>query len=222
MSSRAGRGQHCETEGESMNDDVQSLVGPTYRALADLLGKEPPERWDTPSLCTEWRVREVVAHVTMPANYDEAAFMAELQQDGFDFGRLSNRIAARDAKRPTDELVAGLRSDVLHRWQPPGGGAHGALNHAVIHSLDVTVPLGEKPAASDEALRVILDDLTAGGVQRNFGVDVSGRRLTATDLAWSYGNGSPLAGTAGDLVAALAGRALPEGRLDGEPLARIA
>jgi uncharacterized protein (TIGR03083 family) len=202
------------------DDDVQSLVGPTYQALAGLLEPMSPERWDTPSLCTEWRVREVVAHLTMPAHYDEAAFMAELQQDGFDFGRLSNRIAARDAQRPTEELIAGLRNEVLHRWQPPGGGAHGALNHAVIHSLDVTVPLGERPAASDDAIRVVLDDLTRGGVNQVFGVDIGGRALTATDLDWTYGEGSPLVGAAGDLAAHLAGRTLPEGRLEGEPLVR--
>jgi uncharacterized protein (TIGR03083 family) len=202
------------------DDQIQSLVADTYRALADLLEPLPAERWSTPSLCSEWRVREVVAHVTMPANYDEPAFMAELQQDGFDFGKLSDRIAARDAQRPTGELLAGLRDEVLHRWQPPGGGAHGALNHAVIHSLDVTVPLGEKPVAPEEAIRVILDDLTRGGVQQHFGVDTGGRRITATDLDWSYGNGSPLTGAAGDLIASLAGRTVPDDRLDGEPLAR--
>jgi uncharacterized protein (TIGR03083 family) len=195
------------------DDDIQSLVAAHYTALADLLEQLPPDRWDTPSMCTGWRVREVIAHVTMPANYDEPAFMAELQADGFDFGRLSNRIAERDAQRPTEELVAALRSTVLQQWQPPGGGAHGALNHAVVHGLDVTVPLGEPRASSDEAMRVVLDDLTRGGVHEHFGVEISGRSFSATDLDWSFGDGAPLRGTADDLVLHLAGRAVPEGRL---------
>ena len=203
------------------DDELMAQVAATYTGLADLLERLPPERWDSPSLCAGWRVREVVAHVTMPAHYDEAAFMAELQQDGFDFGRLSDRLAARDAQRPTGELVAGLRSDVLHGWQPPGGGAHGALNHAVVHSLDVTVPLGQPRVASDAAVRAILDGL-AGGGHAFFGVDIEGRRLTATDLDWTFGSGAPLAGAAGDLVAHLAGRRLPDGRLEGAPLARTA
>jgi uncharacterized protein (TIGR03083 family) len=205
-----------------MTDDVQALVGPTYRALADLLEPLPAGRWDAPSLCEEWRVREVVAHVTMPARYDEAAFLAELQAAGFDFPRLSNTVAARDAQLPVEELVAHLRSDVLHGWQPPGGGAHGALAHAVIHALDVALPLGAPRLLPEGTLRRVLDDLTAGGGHRHFGVEIGGRSLRATDLDWSFGAGPPLTGAAADLVAHLSGRVLPAGRLEGEPLGRVA
>ena len=31
--------------------------------------------------------------------------------------------------------VAVLRSELLHDWQPPGGGAAGALSHAVIQTF---------------------------------------------------------------------------------------
>lgn len=192
------------------DDDVQALVAPHYMALADLLEKLPPERWDTPSMCAGWRVREVIAHVTMPAHYDEAGFMAELQADGFDFTKLSNRLAERDGQRPTDELVASLRSPVLHSWQPPGGGAQGALTHAVVHGLDVTVPLGEPRASTDEAMRTVLDQLTR---QNHFGVDISGKSFAATDLDWSFGDGEPLRGSADDLVLYLASREIPQGRL---------
>ena len=37
--------------------------------LADLFRDLSPEQWDTASLCTGWRVREVVAHMTMAARY---------------------------------------------------------------------------------------------------------------------------------------------------------
>ncbi len=72
------------------DNDLQPLVAATYVALADVLDALPAERWDIPSLCQGWRVREVVAHLTMPARYGEDAFMAELRADGFDFSRLSN------------------------------------------------------------------------------------------------------------------------------------
>ncbi len=51
-----------------------------------------------------WRVREVIAHLTMAARYPEQEFMAELQRCGFDFTRLSNEIASRDAGLPTASL----------------------------------------------------------------------------------------------------------------------
>jgi uncharacterized protein (TIGR03083 family) len=201
-----------------IEDDLQVLVAANYVALADLLEELPAERWDTASLCEGWRVREVVAHLTMPARYSEEAFLAELRGDGFDFTRLSNRIASRDAQLSTVELVGNLRDERLHDWTPPGGGYHGALNHVVIHSLDITVPLGEPRCASDTAMRSVLDDLTAGGGHANFGMDIRGRRLSATDIDWSFGSGSQLRGNAEDLALHLCGRRVPKGRLQGETL----
>jgi hypothetical protein len=154
----------------------------------------------------------------MAARYSEAAFMSELQSCDYDFDRLSNQIASRDASLPTGELVANLRSDVMHRWTPPGGGFHGALNHVVVHGLDVTVPLGVRRRSPDETIRTVLQDLTEGGGHAHFGVGLDGRRLEATDLDWSYGSGSQLRGAAEDLVLVICGRTVPAGRLAGQPL----
>ena len=101
--------------------DRQSAVTDTYLALAGLLDALPEERWNTPSLFEGWRVREVIAHVTMPVRYSPDRFMAELHACGGDFTRLSNSVASRDAALPADVLVANLRDDALHRWTPPGG-----------------------------------------------------------------------------------------------------
>ena len=199
---------------------LQPAVAAEFTRLADLLDAASDAQWDTPSLCAGWRVREVIAHLTMAARYSEAEFMAELQRCGFDFTRLSNEIAARDASLPVDELVKNLRSEVMRHWAPPGGGYHGALNHVVIHGLDVTVPLGVPRLAPDQAIRVILEDLTQGDGTVRFGVDFAGRRLHATDLDWSFGAGPVLRGAAADLALAICGRAVPPGRLDGAPLAR--
>jgi uncharacterized protein (TIGR03083 family) len=202
----------------SNDADLQPAVAAEFVALADLLDSATDAQWDTPSLCARWRVREVVAHMTMAARYPEDKFMAELRRCDFDFDRLSNEIASRDAELPTSELVANLRSDVMQHWIPPGGGWHGALNHVVIHGLDVTVPLGVPRRSPDDTIRIVLDDLTRGGVQEHFGTDIEGRSLQATDLDWSYGSGPQLRGAAEDLALILCGRTVPAGRLTGEPL----
>jgi uncharacterized protein (TIGR03083 family) len=202
------------------DDDAQRMVAESYTALADLLGGLRDNGWDAASLCEGWRIREVVAHVTMPVRYDEDAFMAELRDCEFDFTKLSNRIAARDAALPTADLLANLRDPALHAWTPPGGGADRALDHVVIHGLDVTVALDAPRASSDTAIRTTLDGLTRGGGHDRFGTVVAGRRLEAIDVDWSYGAGALLSGVSGDLVAHLAGRRVPAGRLHGEPLAR--
>jgi uncharacterized protein (TIGR03083 family) len=205
----------------TMPDDIQlqPVVSDAFQSLADLLEGAPEQQWDTPSLCAGWRVREVVAHMTMAARYSEQEFMAGLQQCGFDFTRFSDEVAARDAGLPAAELVANLRSEVMRHWTPPGGGYHGALNRVVIHGLDVCVPLSVPRCCTDEAIRVVLDDLTLGGGHAQFGISIEGRVLEATDLDWSFGSGAALRGPAECLALALCGRAVPEGRLDGEPLA---
>ena len=198
--------------------DVQPAVAAEFQALGGLLDSATDAQWDTPSLCAGWRVREVIAHMTMAARYSEEEFMAELRRCDFDFGRLSNEIAARDAGLPASELVANLRSEVMQHWTPPGGGWHGALNHVVIHGLDVTVPLGVPRRSPDATIRVILDDLTGGGVHEHFGSSIEGRSLQATDLDWSYGSGSVVRGKAEDLALVLCGRSTPAGRIEGKPL----
>jgi uncharacterized protein (TIGR03083 family) len=197
---------------------LQPAVAAEFLALAELLDPLSDAQWDTPSLCAGWRVREVVAHMTMAARYPEDKFMAELRRHDFDFGRLSNEIASRDAGLPTSELVANLRSEIMQRWTPPGGGYHGALNHVVIHGLDVTVPLGVPRRSPDDTIRIILEDLTQGGVHEHFGTNIEGRSLQATDLDWSYGSGPAVRGAAEDLALMLCGRNLPAGRIENAPL----
>ncbi len=195
--------------------DRQAAAAAEYLALAELLDTQPEAGWDTQSLCEGWRVREVVAHMTMPARYSPEQFGAELQAAEGDFTRFSNTVASRDGALPVGVLVADLRDETLHNWTPPGGGSTGALNHAVIHGLDITVPLGVERRASDQTIRVVLDDLTEGGTHAHFGFDLSGIQLQSTDIDWSYGSGTPIRGAAGDLAAFVCGRTLPAGRIDG-------
>lgn len=195
--------------------DVQATVATEYDRLGRILAGQPDEAWDAPSLCAGWRVREVVAHMTMPVRYGPAEFGAELQACGGDFTALSNRIAERDGALPTATLLADLRDETMHRWIPPGGDVTGALNHVVVHGLDITVPLGLH-RGPDPAVRSVLDQLASGGVHSYFGVDLTGVRLEATDTDWSYGSGTAdgdqvdvISGTEAELVLRLTGRTVP-------------
>jgi uncharacterized protein (TIGR03083 family) len=176
--------------------DLQTWVAPTCTGLADLLASSPA-LWDAPTLCVKWQVRHLVAHVSMPARLSPESYGAEMAAAGGDFGVLSDTVAARDGALPVEDLLAQLRSPGLHQWQPPGGGAGGALSHAVIHSLDVTVASGLPSVAPDEAVSAVLDLLLASGGSW-FGVDQAGVR--------------PEEGEPGATVSLLAGRTLPDGR----------
>ena len=187
-------------------DDVRTWVRDTYEGLAGLLTDQVR---DAPTLCTRWQVRHLVAHVTMPARLTPEQFGAEMAAAGGDFAVLSDTVAARDAALPTADLLAALRSPRLHGWQPPGGGAAGALTHAVVHSLDVTLALDVPPTAPGPALAAVLDLLADGTV---FGVDPSGLLLEADETGWRTGEGDVVRAGSGALVALLAGRTLPDGR----------
>ncbi len=200
-----------ETGTDQPRLDVQPWVAQTYEALADLLADGSADTWDAATLCEGWQVRHVVAHVTMPVRLTPERFGAEMAAAGGDFGRLSDTVAARDGALPAADLLADLRSPALHAWQPPGGGAAGALSHAVIHSLDVTVPLGRPPVAPAEAVVAVLDQLTAADGSY-FGLDLTGVRLEADDAAWAWGEGEVVRAGAGELVSLLGGRTLPDGR----------
>ncbi|WP_448616263.1 maleylpyruvate isomerase family mycothiol-dependent enzyme [Modestobacter sp. URMC 112] len=191
--------------------DLQTWVAPTCDGLADALASAPAGAWDAPSLCEGWQVRHVVAHVTMPARLTPEQFGAEMAAAGGDFTVLSNTVAARDGSLPEADLLAALRSPVLHAWQPPGGGAAGALSHAVIHSLDVTVALDRPAVAPTEAVVAVLDQLTAAG-GAFFGIDLAGVRLEAEDADWSWGSGDAVRADSGRLLALLSGRTLPDGQ----------
>ena len=192
------------------------------RELADMLAALAPPEWDRPSLCAGWRVREVVAHMTMPFRYSTAKFGLELARSGGNFTAMSDRVAKRDAgAMSAAELTAALRDNAEHGWQPPGGAPEAPLTHDVIHGLDFTVPLGLGRKVPADRLRLVLDAVTSPQALKHFGVDLAGIRLVADDLDWSFGAGEALSGPAQNLLLAIAGRRLPPGALRGVPSARF-
>ena len=192
------------------------------RELARVLADLPAAAWDADTLCAGWRVREVVAHMTMPFRYSAARFAAELARSGGRFDAMSDRIARRDAAAlSAGDLLAVLRDNATHPWKPPGGGYVGALTHDVIHGLDITVPLGVSRRVPGDRLRAVLDGIAAPQARKHFGTDLSGVKLSAEDIDWGFGSGQQLSGAAQDLALVLCGRKLPPGRLRGEPAARF-
>ena len=192
------------------------------RELARVLSDLPASAWDAQTLCAGWRVREVVAHMTMPFRYSAARFAAELARSGGRFNAMSDRIARRDAAAVSAaDLLSILQDNATNPWKPPGGGYLGALTHDVIHGLDITVPLGIGRRVPADRLRAVLDAIAAPKARKHFGTDLSGVRLRAADIDWASGSGKQLSGAAQDLALVLCGRKLPPGRLHGEPAARF-
>lgn len=198
------------------------LVTAERREMSALLTDLPESAWDAPSLCAGWRVREVVAHMTMPFRSSPLAFLLGMVRARGDFNKASDRWARDDAAKFTSaELAASMRENAGNRWKPPGGGFAGALGHDVVHGLDVTVALGLDRDVPAERLAVVLGGPGAEKGRKYFGVDLHGIELRATDLGWSLGSGKPLEGKAQHLLLVTSGRVLPPGLLKGEDAGRF-
>lgn len=173
--------------------------------LASLFGDLSPDQWDTSSLCEGWRVREVVAHITMPFRTKPLVLLAGVIRAGFSFNRyadLDARSAARE-KSPA-ELVDLLQRNIDNPWQPPGGRGTGALSHDVIHGLDATEPLGLPGPPADRIALVLAS--TGARQLKYFGVDLAGHQLTATDADLSVGEGITVLMTAKEVLHVVTGR----------------
>jgi len=203
------------------DSQLTRYIGAERRELAGVLSSLPAPSWDSGTLCAGWRVRDLVAHLTMPLRYSTARFLAELARSGGRFNAMADRCARRDAAAPAAELLSALLDNADNPWTPPGGGLVGALTHDVIHGLDAVVPLGIGRRVPPERLRIVLESVTGPAALRHFGTDLSGIELRADDLDWSFGSGQLLAGQAQDLALVACGRKLPAGLLRGEQAARF-
>ena len=202
--------------------DTRAAVAAERRSQVALYSSLSEEDWDRPSLCAGWRVREVLAHVTMPFRYSLPRVAWETVKARGSFDRMVDRRARIDARLLSSaQLWEALRDNVEHPWSPPGGGPLGALSHDVIHGLDVSTALGRDDAASPERVGMVLAGLRPRQVAF-FGVDLDGVEVRADDLDWSHGSGEPVHGRAQDLLLLLCGRQLPVGRLRGPAASRFA
>ncbi|GLW27915.1 maleylpyruvate isomerase family mycothiol-dependent enzyme [Actinoplanes regularis] len=204
-----------------MQTEVRTEIAAQRTELAGMLAGLTPEQWDAPTLCAGWRVREVVAHITQPFRTSLPRFLADFARAGGSFDRMADRVARRDAAALSSaRLLDAVRDNVDHPWSPPGGGPVGALSHDVIHGLDITLALLPELTVPAGRMSVVLSGLSPRSIGY-FGTDLSGVRLVATDLDWTFGDGESLHGRAQDLLMVICGRRLPPGLLTGAPAGRF-
>ena len=207
----------------SMRDtELRASIAAQRLDVADMLSGLPSQSWDAPTLCAGWRVREVVAHMTMPFRYSTRQFLTELGKARGNFNLMADRSARRDGTLPPGDLLAALSDNAGHPWKPPGGGFEGALVHDMIHGLDITVAQGIALTVPEDRLRIVLDVITRPKTVKYFGAELAGTELRADDIDWSFGSGTPVSGAAQHLALVVCGRRLPAGLLRGEPGRRFA
>lgn len=188
--------------------EADHLTTETYaerERLVTLLADLDPDQWAAPSLCEGWRVREVVAHLTMPFRTNPPRLLAGLVRSGLSFNRFADRDARAVTATMSDAAILELlRKNIRHPWRPPGAGQAAALSHDVIHGLDITEPLGV-PGPPPTRIARVLEHAGPRNL-RYFGVDLTGHRLVADDAKVSIGEGTPHQMRAKDILLVVTGR----------------
>lgn len=198
-----------------------SLAVGERRDLLDFLRTLGPGEWDSPTLCSEWCVRDVVAHIVSyegvrPAEVGRRFITARLSL------ATANRSGVAELRRqaPT-ELMALLEQNLRPSGLTASFGGRIALTDGLIHHQDIRRPLGKPRDIPADRLRQVLAfalvALPIRGAWRLRGV-----RAVATDLDWSHGVGPEARGSGEAILMTMAGRRGVARELEGPGAARLA
>ena len=180
------------------------------RSLAALLAELGAEQWESPSLCTEWRVRDVAAHVAMtpagePATRQLLAGLVRARGDLWAFGR--DVAIAWGAQRTPADVVAVLDQQAASRRMPRVTNAANLLLDVLVHGQDIAVPLGIDRPVPTEPGAAALRRIWAMGWPFHARRRLAGLALVATDADVRLGAGAEVRGPLAALLLLSTGRA---------------
>lgn len=202
--------------------DVYAEIAAARRELADFLDTLDDNAWKTQSLCSQWTVREVAGHLSMPLTTRLPTVLRAVAVNGLNFDKANDKLSrARAAKLSPEELAAALRDNAEHRFKPPFLGPAAPLTDLVVHASDIRRPLGQPVPVPKARATAVLDFLARapqGFVNKR---RLAGLRFEATDVDWSHGDGHLVRGPAEALIMAITGRAVALADLEGEGVATL-
>ena len=184
---------------------IWPVVHAERKALAADLAGIGDDRWAVSSLCSEWTVRDVVAHMTATAKISPASFFPKLIGSGFSLTRMQKKdIAANRGSSPAEALS--LFESVITSEKGPPGPPETNLGETLVHSNDIRRALEIPHDYPTDAAVTVADfykrsNLIIGGKRR-----VTGVTLKATDVEWTSGSGPEVSGPIMTIVMAMTGR----------------
>ena len=180
--------------------ELRSLRG----ELADRFDALGPDKWEAPSWCSGWRVRDVLGHLVHLAEATQMTMTREVLR-AHSPDRALDGAARRLGAEPVPILATRLRQAADGRFHVPGFPAVVTLGEVIVHGSDALRALGEdfNPPAGD-VLPVLSLYRRIGRLA--FHGSLAGRRLVATDIEWTGGRGPEIRGRAVDLLLLLANR----------------
>ncbi|GAA4011103.1 maleylpyruvate isomerase family mycothiol-dependent enzyme [Allokutzneria multivorans] len=197
---------------------TMALAAQERADFTDLLAGLAPEQWDMPTLCADWTVRQLAAHVI---SYDALSWrgtLSLLARSRFSLNRANALCVAENANA---DLLALFRAHARPRGLTTVFGGMIPLLDGLIHQQDIRRPLGlPREIPHDRlsaALRFAFRAPPIGAPKRTRGLSV-----IATDVAFSHGCGPEVRGPGEALLMAIAGRSSALAELSGPGVAVLA
>jgi len=200
--------------------DIWPTVGAERTTLAADLRSLTADQWSTRSLCTDWTVRDVLAHMTATAQITPARFVPKLIGSGFSLHRLQARDIDRLTGGSAADTLAGFQAIIGTTTGPPGP-ADTMLGETIVHSQDIRRPLGIAHHYPPEALIRVADFYKGSNLILGTKRRIDGLSLRATDLSWSHGSGPEVTGPMLSILMAMTGRKEPLDDLQGDGVATL-
>jgi uncharacterized protein (TIGR03083 family) len=200
--------------------DIWPTMQAERKSLANDLESLDQDQWARTSLCTQWTVWDVVAHMTATAKITPPVFFGKMLTSGFSLTTVQGKdIAVERGDSPADAL-ARFEAVESSRKHPPGP-LDTWLGEVIVHAEDIRRPLGIRHDYPMDAVVRVADfyknsNLIIGTKRR-----IEGLTLQATDANWSHGTGPKVSGPMIALVMAMTGRKAVTKELSGDGVATL-
>ena len=197
--------------------DTWTMIGDARTDLAGYLETITPEQWNAPSLCDQWKVRDVVGHLVGGANkIPMGSMIGMMAKNGFNLNKMLAAGAIEEGRRSPEELVKAIREAVSLRNTPPMAKPEDTLCDTVIHTQDIRRALGGPGAVPQDRLVLALDRMKNVNMILGNKKRIAGLKLVATDSDWTTGEGPEVRGTGEALLMAMCRRKAAIDDLSGE------
>ncbi len=191
-----------------------ALVQAERAALAEDLADLSAEQWRHATLCGEWDVEQVVAHLTAAASLSQSQWLRSMLAARFRPDVHNQRRLAEHRGRTPAETLDRFRA-VITSTTAPSSHTPAYLGEVVVHAQDIRQPLGLARTPGVDALTPVADFFA----RRDFTVPsrtrVAGLQLRADDGPLATGTGPLVSGSTLALVMSMAGRTPYVAELDG-------
>lgn len=175
-------------------------------ALAEDLAALDESQWASQSLCEQWTVEEVVAHLTAAASIGPWRWMRSVFGARFDFDEHNARRLAEHRGATPAETLDRFRTIITSSTAPFGHPA-AWLGEVIVHAQDIRHPLGLPGRPSIAAATEVAEFYASRNFTVNSRSTIEGLRVEATDGPFATGAGPLVSGSTIALVMAMAGRA---------------